>query len=257
MKINVVILSFVVSLFGIFTGFASPRIVTDPVADYVQRHTNDLRPPEERNEHVLKFEIDVDNDGKVDVFLSSEKSSLLSKEYDNAVRLWDLYKNEGGGNFSAIDQEKSTVNAQTYYHSSEFAFDPQKIYVGSISEIGAYGLLAMYYLPKKNEVQISAYIFGNGYFESKNFPNAAQLESGIYHRDDSGNIPDLPDEYKHYFATPPTQTAPRVQVPPKQPAEVKPSIRPREEPAPSTPWSVIVPLIAAAIGLVWLLLKKR
>ena len=100
MKNNVVILSFVVSLFGICSVFASPRIVTDPVADYVQRHANDLRPPEERNEHVLKFEIDVDNDGKVDVFLSSEKSSLLSKEYDNAVRAWDLYKNEGGGSFS-------------------------------------------------------------------------------------------------------------------------------------------------------------
>lgn len=206
MKVHAVILSSAIVFMGIFSASANPRIVTDPVADYIQRHTNDLRPTEERNEHVLKFEIDVDNDGKVDVFLSSEKSSLLNEEYDNAVRTWDLYKNEGGGNYAVIDQEKSTDNSQTYYHQSEFIFDPQKIYVGSISEIGAYGMLAMYYLPKKNEVYISAYILGNGYFETKNFPNPASSEAGIYHRDDSGDIPDLPEGYHHYFATPPAQT---------------------------------------------------
>lgn len=36
-----------------------------------------------------------------------------------------------------------------------------------------------------------------------------------------------------------------------------PSPTPREEPASSTPWSIIVVLIVAAIGLLWLLLKRR
>lgn len=206
MKARVVMLSCAISLIGIFSAFADPRIVTDPVADYIQRHANDLRSAEERNEHVLKLEIDVDNDGKIDLFLSSERSALLNEEYDNAVRAWDLYKNEGGGNYSVIEREKSTANSQTYYHPSELAFDPQKIYVGSTSEIGAYGMLAMYYLPKKNEVYISAYIFGNGYFEVKNFPNPAEPEAGVYHRDDSGQIPDLPEGYRHYFTNPPKQT---------------------------------------------------
>jgi hypothetical protein len=67
-------------------------------------------------------------------------------------------------------------------------------------------MLAMYYIPKKNGAYISAYLLGNGYFESKNFPDPAASEAGMYHRDDNGNILDLPDEYKHYFATPPTQT---------------------------------------------------
>lgn len=207
MKIHVAVLSLLILFLGIFNATASSRIVTDPVADYIQKHGNRLRSQEEKNEHVLKFEVDVNNDGKIDVFISSEKSSLMSKEYENAVRLWDLYKNEGEGNYSVIEQKKSTANSQTYYHSSEFEFDPQKVYIGPITELGGtYGILAMYYIPKKNGAYISAYILGSGYFESKNFPDPTSAEAGMYHRDDSGNIPDLPEGYRHYFATPPTQT---------------------------------------------------
>lgn len=43
----------------------------------------------------------------------------------------------------------------------------------------------------------------------------------------------------------------------KNTAEAKPTPTPSEEPASSTPWSIIVVFIVAAIGLLWLLLKKR
>jgi hypothetical protein len=43
---------------------------------------------------------------------------------------------------------------------------------------------------------------------------------------------------------------------PKKTPEAKPSA-PSEEPTSSTPWSVVLLLIVAAIGLLWLLLKKR
>jgi hypothetical protein len=39
--------------------------------------------------------------------------------------------------------------------------------------------------------------------------------------------------------------------------EAKPTATPSEEPASSTPWSIIVVLIVAASGLLWLLLKRR
>lgn len=39
--------------------------------------------------------------------------------------------------------------------------------------------------------------------------------------------------------------------------EAKPAPTPNEEPASSTPWSIIVVLILAALGLLWLLVKKR
>lgn len=45
---------------------------------------------------------------------------------------------------------------------------------------------------------------------------------------------------------------------PKQAAEAKPSpTAPHEEPASSTPWSIIVVLIVVALGLLWLLFKRR
>jgi hypothetical protein len=53
---------------------------------------------------------------------------------------------------------------------------------------------------------------------------------------------------------------PSEQSPPtlKKAPETKPSLTtPSEDPASSTPWSIIVVLIVAAIGLLWLLLKKR
>lgn len=191
-----------------FSAVADPRIVTDPVSDYISRHSTDLRLPEERNEHILKFEVDVNSDGKMDIFLSSEKSALVrGDQYENDVRLWDLYLKIGEGSYAVIDQEKSAAGSDTYLHYSNFLFDPQRVYVGSINEVGgASGMLAMNFVPRKNGVYISAYIPGNSSFESKNFPDPMASEAGMYHRDDSGNIPDLPDAYKHYFATPPSQT---------------------------------------------------
>lgn len=48
------------------------------------------------------------------------------------------------------------------------------------------------------------------------------------------------------------------QTTPKKASEAKPSVTPpSEEPASSTPWSIIVVLIVAACGLLWLLLKQR
>ncbi len=44
---------------------------------------------------------------------------------------------------------------------------------------------------------------------------------------------------------------------PKNAPEAKPTSAPSEEPTSSTPWSIIVVLIAAATGLLWLLVKKR
>ena len=55
------------------------------------------------------------------------------------------------------------------------------------------------------------------------------------------------------------QVAPLVQPPvSKEAPKAKPTpTKPSEEPAPSTPWSIIVVLIMAATGLLWLLLKRR
>ncbi|MFM2166860.1 MAG: hypothetical protein RIS79_1231 [Verrucomicrobiota bacterium] len=60
-------------------------------------------------------------------------------------------------------------------------------------------------------------------------------------------------------SSPQETLAPRIaQLPPSKKApEAKPASTPSEEPTSSTPWSVIVILIVAATGLLWLLLKGR
>lgn len=54
-------------------------------------------------------------------------------------------------------------------------------------------------------------------------------------------------------------TAPSLSLPPTKakPSEAAKQSLPSDEPTSSTPWSIIVVLIVAATGLLWLLLKKR
>ncbi len=74
-----------------------------------------------------------------------------------------------------------------------------------------------------------------------------------------------PDGYFFDATTWEGGAAPSIKVPNQQPTHPKQkppaakaiSTTPREEPASSTPWSIIVILIAAACGLLWLLLKRR
>ncbi len=55
-----------------------------------------------------------------------------------------------------------------------------------------------------------------------------------------------------------TNFVPSVLPPaPKKAPETKPAPAPREKPTSSTPWEIIVVLIVAATGLLWLLIKKR
>jgi len=93
----------------------------------------------------------------------------------------------------------------------------------------------------------------------------------------SENSPDMVDRITHLAeqvaalsdaATGPQQSEssapPNVNPPPsvqspaaKQAPETKPAPIPSEEPTSSTPWSIIVVLIMAATGLLWLLVKMR
>ena len=68
---------------------------------------------------------------------------------------------------------------------------------------------------------------------------------------------DLSSQAAQTQAAPLPHAVPTVQPPPKQSPASRPSPTRSEELTSSTRWSVIVILMAAAIGLAWLLLKKR
>lgn len=67
-----------------------------------------------------------------------------------------------------------------------------------------------------------------------------------------------PDKETAPDSQPPLPSGVLPSSPPKKAPEAKPAVpAPNEEPASSTPWSIIVGLIVAACGLLWLLLKSR
>lgn len=52
-----------------------------------------------------------------------------------------------------------------------------------------------------NAVTKAAYVLKDGCFENLNFPDPTKPPA-VYHRDDNGNIPDMPRSVAKYFATP-------------------------------------------------------
>ena len=68
---------------------------------------------------------------------------------------------------------------------------------------------------------------------------------------------ELPSQIDPTQTLPLPQAVPAVQPSPKQSAASRPSPTRSEEPTSSMPWSVIVILMSAAIGLAWLLVKTR
>ena len=179
--------------------------VLDTTSDYISRHRSDLRKDTDKPEHVIKIEIDTRGNGRKDVLLSTEKSSHYgTNQYENNVYVWDLYLNLGNGRYLLFDRKKAEVDPGVvgFLNGQTIDLDPSKIYVGQISELGVYGILAIYYLPKHNEVMLSAFVFHPDYFEELSFPDFTKT-SGIYHRDDRNEIQDLPAAYKHYLSTTP------------------------------------------------------
>jgi hypothetical protein len=262
-------------------GADSPRVIADPMTDFAARHKNDARGETEKSEKVVRLEMDIDNDGRVDVLLSPEKTGLET-EYENRVHIWDVYRKIDDASYAAIELHKFDMPDGPQLLRGAVQFDPDMFYLGFIKEVNAFGILATFYLPKHNGVELSAYALRGDHFEVLHFPDS-QKSPEIYHRDDSNSIPDLPETARSYLVKPSIKKvivspsshpskdkaddamlpkvsdfgSSAVQPPaPKKGPEAKASVT-SDEPASSTPWSIIVALAVAAGGLLWLLLKRR
>lgn len=264
-------------------GANSPRIVADPITDFTARHKNDVRGESQKNEGVIRLEMDIDNDGRKDTLLSSEVSGV-DAESENRVHNWDVYRKLEDGRYASIELHQFNMPTGPELLQGSVQFDPDIFYLGFIKEVNAFGILATFYLPKHNGVELSAYVLRGDHFEVLHFPDPKKTPE-VYHRDDANNIRDLPETARSYLVKPSIKKVvvsasshkPKsetdsdmltgvsdsallaVQPPaPKKAREAKPAVpSPSENPASSTPWSIIVVLIVAATGLLWLLLKRR
>jgi hypothetical protein len=268
---------------GYAFGANSPRIVADPITDFTARHKNDVRGESEKNEGVIRLEVDIDNDGSKDVLLSSEMSGV-DAESENRVHNWDVYRKLEDGRYASIELHQFNMPDGPELLQGTVQFDPDIFYVGFIKEVNAFGILATFYLPKHNGVELLAYVLRGDHFEVLHFPDPKKTPE-VYHRDDANNIPDLPETARSYLVKPsikkvivsPSSGAAKGETDsdmlsrttdsallavqptaPKKTPEVKPTTSTQSEESPSsTPLSIIVVLIVAATGLLWLLLKKR
>lgn len=129
------------------------------------------------------------------------------------------------------------------------AADGKPVDRGIVRQIKALGPNAESALPLLRQLAEKRRAAGNADFrELEDLDYAVLVVSGEYKAPQvSGN------------QSQPTPTPPAVQqTTPKKAPETNPTEpTPGEEPTSSTPWSIIVVLIVAALGLLWLLLKRR
>lgn len=94
-----------------------------------------------------------------------------------------------------------------------------------------------------------------------NFPNLVEGASRVIaaiRNTDKPAAPSSPQSDPFAQTTPAPKSPPVVQpTAQKKAPSTAPAPTPSEEPSSSTPWSIIVVLIVAATGLLWLLVKKR
>ena len=106
-------------------GFATP--IQDPIADYLAMQVPDRLEYVGTPEIVKRVKIDVDGDGKNEVFIGTCYKYSGSKE----ASYWSAYKEAQGGSYDRI----TPANADIWIPSFE------KIYAGNIPEISKQGLV--------------------------------------------------------------------------------------------------------------------
>ena len=191
-------------LIGNMSGaFASTpaREVADPIVDFIDQHKNDLKIEKNKDERIIKIELDIDNDANIDVLLTYEKTCLRDIEYENSVYTWDTYRKLNNGRYKIIKWQKFRTPDGDQFLQGRIEFDPDMFYVGVVKEISAYGVVATLYLKKHNGVELSSYIVREDHFERFNYPDP-KSPAVIYHRNDTNDIPDFPVAARSYLGKP-------------------------------------------------------
>lgn len=251
---------------------ASPSraIVSDPELDFI-RTPDDVAAEYgiSKKDEIIRLELDLTGDGQPTVFLTYKGTG------SRGGAVWTAYSPTTGG----------------FLRADGFQFREDFVRAGKVDELNPSGGLLVLY-PGKGAGNLVRYKFNGGKAIQEDVqkldysnPDHQQLFERVFGRKLSEPMPD------EFFKKPPHQVievksiearlgltpgngtpavaANETTSAPRPPPAVQPSASkkapeaklsvssPSEEPASSTPWSIIVVLIVAASGLLWLLLKRR
>jgi len=279
---------FIITAALVYTfGIAHGQVIDDPVRDFLTLPIEDRYGEASAVSRIDKVSIDLDLDGKAELLIGHHKMWLG----DNEAVYFAIYKELPSGGYKRLTKPSEDVALTLRDGRPEYNF------VGRVDELGDTGLLICNpplgdaeLSTQRIESRVFVSIAGDVVrvrelpgldlskeadqaFYRKYFPLSGK--QGGYQ-----SVSMKPDALKALGLVLPDWTKPiRVEVSetvtsqsalkassthlvepptPKKSPEATPSpTTPSEEPTSSTPWSIIVVLIVAATGLLWLLFKGR
>lgn len=219
---------------------------------------------EVEQDEVIRFEADVTGDGNAEIFYT--KASLRDGKHGY---LWSVFANSAGGTLRPIGDvtfsvEVFTPSAWKSDGKSKgfYTYFPSGSSRGSLAffEVTASGITRRE--SRKIEPNGTDKVEFDELFAArlKGEGPKVELKRTALPKQQSTSTPsgvvNAPPDTREPTSTP--KAPPVVQPPTPKAPEAKPT-QPTlsEEPTSSTPWSIIVVLIVAALGLLWLLLKRR
>lgn len=249
----------------IFLAMAPLRAQTTPEEAMYLNQAARLAPMVDvEQDEVIRFESDVTGDGKAEVFFT--KASLRDGKHGY---VWNIYERTSAGALRSIGDAtfsdavftpstwKANAKAQGFY-----TYSPSGAGRGSLAffEVNASGITRRE--SRKIEPNGADKAEFDGLFGARLKGETPKVELK------RTSLPKTPSASPLHGDEASTQQPPVKQTPTiTLPSNVKPALTPKapeakppppsDESTSSTPWSVVVALIVAAIGLLWLVLKKR
>jgi len=253
----------------------APFVSALPLAAFALSPNSQLRQiaelnTKEPNEDVIWIDADINGDGWSDLLVTtgSNRSDEDARDFE-----WQIYSGNADGSYT---RARNSDNGQ-----SLISMRLERCWIGQLPELKKHGLL---HLVSGNggqaKCQFKAVILAGGSFTEVPIgePVSAEENFEIYNKriqskghptTSKATVAQVRQLQSATQVSPKATITPRTdsiamppsilpQPAPKKAPESKHTLPgPSEEPASSTPWSIIILLIVAAFGLLWLLIKNR
>jgi hypothetical protein len=131
---------------------ASGASVADPVADYRNLYGVNNK------EALCKVVFDWNADGKNDICICNKKQYDGDIENDTKI-FWTIYVANANDNlYTKVGEQEEIIDGETVLSGDSIWFDPDHIFIGSITEINKHGLLS-FHIDNPRDGEPVAYIY--------------------------------------------------------------------------------------------------